>query len=162
MAHLFRVQIPSSPMRGRVSDSARAQWQHWVWRKPIAKCMFNEQEADMRRFRRTWVQRNPTSNTHTGVLDVDPMDRQERSTYLRRSDLMPLATSFARSSDIKSEVSRGHSRGNLKGLTLTTRVEVRTLMTNSSGPQNNALEGGCHDAKRAEQRSVVYGKRRSS
>lgn len=75
---------------------------------------------------------------------------------------MPLATGFARSSDVKSEVSRGHSRGNLKGRTLTTRVEVTTLMTNSSGPQNNVLEGGCHGAKRAEQRSVVYGKRRSS
>lgn len=91
------------------------------------------------------------------------MDRQERSaSYLGRSDLMPLATGFARSSDVKSEVSRGHSRGNLKGRTLTTRVEVTTLMTNSSGPQNNVLEGDCHDAKRAEQRSVVYGKRRSS
>lgn len=75
---------------------------------------------------------------------------------------MPLATGFARSSDVKSEVSRGHIRGNLKGRTLTTRVEVTTLMTNSSGPQNNGLEGGCHGAKRAEQRSVVYGKRRSS
>lgn len=96
------------------------------------------------------------SNTHTGVWDVDPMDRQERSvSYLGRSDLMPLATGFARSSDVKSEVSRGHSRGDLKGRTLTTRVEVTTLMTNSSEPQNNVLEGGCHDAKRAEQRSVV-------
>ena len=54
---------------------------------------------------------------------------------------MPLATGFARSSDVKSEVSRGHSRGDLKGRTLTTRVEVTTLMTNSSGPQNNVLEG---------------------
>ena len=67
---------------------------------------------------------------------------------------MPLATGFARSSDVKLEVSRGHSRGNLKGRTLTTRVEVTALMTNSSGPQNNVQEGGCHDAKRAEQRSV--------
>ncbi len=47
---------------------------------------------------------------------------------------MPLATGFARSSDVKLEVSRGHSRGNLKGRTLTTRVEVTALMTNSSGP----------------------------
>ncbi len=91
------------------------------------------------------------------------MDRQERSTpYLGRSDLMPMATGSERGSDVKSEVSSGHSRGNLKGQTLTTQVEVTTLMTNSSGPQSNVLEGGCHDAKRAEQRSVVYGKRRSS
>ena len=66
---------------------------------------------------------------------------------------MPLATGFARSSDVKSEVSRGHSRGNLKGRTLTTRVEVTALMTNSRGPQNNVQEGGCHDAKQAEQRT---------
>ena len=85
-----------------------------------------------------------------------------KTSYLGRSDWMPLATGFARSSDVKLEVSRGHSRGNLKGRTLTTRVEVTALMTNSSGPQNNVQEGGCHDAKRAEQRSVVYGKRRSS
>lgn len=75
---------------------------------------------------------------------------------------MPLATGSERGSDVKLEVSSGHSRGNLKGQTLTTRVEVTTLMTNSSGPQSHVLEGGCHDAKRAEQRSVVYGKRRSS
>lgn len=55
---------------------------------------------------------------------------------------MPLATGFARSSDVKLEVSQGHSRGNLKGRTLTTRVEVTALMTNSSGPQNNVQEGG--------------------
>ena len=28
-------------------------------------------------------------------------------------------------------------------------------MTNSSGPQNNVLEGDCHDAKRAEQRMMM-------
>ena len=52
---------------------------------------------------------------------------------------MSMATGSERGSDVKSEVSSGHSRGNLKGQTLTTQVEVTTLMTNSSGPQSNVL-----------------------
>lgn len=54
---------------------------------------------------------------------------------------MPMATGSERGSDVKSEVSSGHSRGNLKGQTLTTQVEVTTLMTNPSGPQSNVLGG---------------------
>lgn len=41
------------------------------------------------------------------------------ASYLGRSDLMPLATEPERELEVKSEVSRGHSRGNSKDRTLT-------------------------------------------
>ncbi len=43
------------------------------------------------------------------------MDRRERmASYLGRSDLMLPATELERELDVKSEVSRGHSRDNSK------------------------------------------------
>ena len=67
---------------------------------------------------------------------------------------MPMATGSERGSDVKSEVSSGHSRGNLKGQTLTTQVEVTTLMTNPSGPQSNVL-GGAAVTMQSGQNSAV-------
>lgn len=52
---------------------------------------------------------------------------------------MSLATGLERELDVKSEVSRGHSRGNSEDRTLTLYVEVINLMT-IAGTQNNALK----------------------
>ena len=56
-----------------------------------------------------------TYGKHIGIFDGHK--RESSAPYSGRSVLMPKATVTVRYQDVRTEVSRGHSRGNLKAQT---------------------------------------------